>query len=166
MQKLILFITILIFATEFTYSQKISSISSEATANLIFPISLKAGTGDLDFGEIILTGLPIIETIKPKFGKEFIIQGQKGRNVTVYYNKVRLDNYEWASKFNGKFGKLKFYPDVILSNNRQLKNGDNIRLKTVGAIGEARIFVGGKIKINATQPIGNYRGLFIVSVAY
>ena len=166
MQKLILFIAILIFSSEFIYSQRTSTISGEATANLIYPISLKAGMGDLDFGEIILTGVPIVKSIKPKAGKEFIIQGQKGRSVTVYYNKVPLDNYEWASKFNSKFGRLEFYPNVILENNRRLKSGDNINLKTVGSLGEARIYVGGEIKINATQPIGDYRGLFIVSVAY
>ena len=165
MQKLILFIVI-IFLSEFIYSQNTSTISGEATANLIYPISLKAGMGDLDFGEIILTGLPIVKSIKPKAGKEFIIQGQKGRSVTVYYNKVSLDNYEWASKYNGKFGRLIFYPNVILENNRQIKSGDNINLKTTGSLGEARIYVGGKIKINATQPIGNYKGLFIISVAY
>lgn len=165
MQKQILLISILIFTTGFLYSQKTSSVSAEATANLIYPISLKAGAGDLDFGEIILTGLPIIESIKPRRGKEFIIQGQKGRSVTVYYKKVLLNNYEWALKFNGKFGRLVFYPNVVLGNNK-FHNGNNVLLKTVGSIGETRIYVGGKIKIRATQPIGNYRGLFIISVAY
>jgi hypothetical protein len=166
MQKQILFILFLIITSRVIYSQNISSISADATANLIYPISLQAGAGDLDFGEIILTGLPIVESIKPKVGKEFIIQGQKGRSITIYYKKVPLDNYEWALKFNGKFGRLVFYPEVVLYNNRKLNSGDNIFLKTTGAIGEARIYVGGKIKISATQPIGNYRGLFIISVAY
>ncbi len=164
--KKLLFAIIIIFISGFNYSQTTSFINAEASANLIYPISLKAGAGDLDFGEIILTGLPILEIRKPKNGKEFIIQGQKGRNVTVYFSNVILNNYEWAARFNGKFGRLKFISDVISADNKQLRSGSSIILKSNGTIGEQKIYVGGKIKIRAKQPIGSYRGLFVISVAY
>ncbi len=165
MQKLF-YLIIIIFSSGINYSQTTSFVSADASANLIYPISLKAGTGDLDFGEIILTGLPINEVRKPKDGKEFIIQGQKGRSVIVYFSNVVLNNYESASELNSKFGRLRFLPNVITDNNRKLQSGDSIILKANGAIGERKIYVGGKIKIRAKQPIGNYRGLFVISVAY
>ncbi len=166
MQKPFLFILFLLIIPCNIFGQKLTTTSGGITANLIYPISLKSGAGNLDFGEIILTGLPIIEKIKPKAGKEFIIQGQKGRSVTVYYKNVSLFNYEWASKFGGKFGRLKFFPKVVNYNNKMIRNGESIFLKANGSIGEAKIYVGGKIKIRANQPIGVYRGSFVISVAY
>lgn len=140
--------------------------TSSASANLVLPLSIEAGNGDLDFGEIILTGSSFQKTIIPKNGKEFIITGQPRRAVTVIFDNVELNNLAWLSKNHGKAGNLIFYPNLLLDNSVQVNSGGNLTLRLNGLAGEIKLNVGGSIKINSEQPIGNYEGLFIISVTY
>jgi len=165
MQK-ILFVILLCFPFYNLFSQGNSSSSARATANLIVPLSIKAGKGDLDFGEIILTGLPIAETILPPNGKEFIVSGQKGRLVTVMFDKVKLNNSRWLNNTKSVYGELYFIPKMLTSDGVAISSGKSILLKPNNLIGEVKLFVGGTINIEATQTIGDYEGLFTISVAY
>ncbi len=164
--KNILFVLLICFPFQKILSQENTSTSGEASVNLIVPLSIKSSIGDLDFGEIILTGLPIVETILPRNGKKFVITGQLGRIVTIIFNDVVLDNSQSSLNLNGTFGELFFQPTIITSDRVAISNGRSIFLKPDGLIGKIELLVGGSINIDEDQPIGDYEGLFTLSVAY
>ena len=120
----------------------------------------------MDFGEIILTGLPITETIFPHNGKEFIVTGQKGRMVTIMFNDVKLNNSQWLNNKKLVYGELNFIPSMLTEEGEIVASGKSILLKPNNLIGEIKLYVGGSINIEATQSVGDYEGLFAISVAY
>ncbi len=166
MLKEIKILFILLLLSTLIYAQDTGYLSGSAAVNLVMPLSIESGAGDLDFGEILVTSSTSKETIKPRNGKEFIVKGEAKRNVSVVFNNVELTNLAWLSGRNGTPGYLTFIPDVILGNNKKVKSGDNVLLNQVGLSGETRIFVGGSITVKKNQPVGDYEGLFVISVAY
>ncbi len=156
---------ILLFSLN-SYAQSIGYQTGTASANLILPLSIETGIGDLDFGEIIVNGTSSRERILPKNGKEFIVKGEASRNITVIFNDVELTNHLWLSNNSGENGKLVFVPDVVLENSQSVESGDNVILKPNGLIGEVKFHVGGIIDVDATQPLGDYEGVFVISVFY
>jgi len=165
MPKLIFSLSFLIYFQFTSYAQQ-GYISGSSSVNLIMPLSIKAGNGDLDFGEIFVTGAQSIEKINPKNGKEFIVIGNPGRHVSVVFGNVELNNYQWASIFGGELSILNFSPQVITQNLSIVTSGENLVLLQNGLIGEVKLFVGGSITIQPNQPIGDYEGLFVLSVSY
>lgn len=140
--------------------------SGTATVNLIMPLSIEAGNGDLDFGAIIYTGSPSTEVITPQNGKTFIVKGHIGRNISVVFNDVELTNYQWASNNSSELGTLRFIPEVMVENSSIISSGENLILQPQGLIGELKLNVGGSINLDANQPFGDYKGLFVISVSY
>lgn len=140
--------------------------SGSATANLLMPLSIEAGNGDLDFGEIIISDSPRREVLNPTNGKEFIVKGEANRSVTVIFDNVELNNYEWISLTGGESGNLEFIPDVRVNNSQFINSGEEVILDKIGLIGELKLNVGGSIDIQSKQPSGEYKGLFIISVTY
>lgn len=140
--------------------------SGSASANLIMPLSVESGAGDLDFGDILVSGSGSRETISPMNGKEFIVKGELKRNISVVFNDVELTNHLWLSKNNGVSGSLTFLPQVTLSNSANIKSGDTVILEPNGLIGETVLHVGGAIDIKPNQPVGDYEGIFVISVSY
>ncbi|MCB9220094.1 MAG: DUF4402 domain-containing protein [Ignavibacteriales bacterium] len=152
---------------QISHAQSTGYVAGGASANLITPLSIEAGSGDLDFGDILVSGKASKETIQPKSGKEFIVKGQPNRNISIAFNNVELNNYLWVSNNSGKSGTLKFTPNVVLKNKtKALKSGDNLILQPNGLIGEIKLNVGGSISISPNQPVGDYEGTFTVSVSY
>jgi len=145
---------------------QVTSTSARGIANLIVPLSIKPVSGDLDFGEIILTGTPATESILPKDGKLFEITGHPNRFVTITFDKVKLDNSQWVAVYGGNTGTLIFYPDIETDNGTKIHSGDSKRLISYGLLGKLNLWVGGSINIAANQPQGDYRGLFVISVSY
>ncbi len=148
------------------FGQTTAYQSGTASANLIMPLSIEAGNGDLDFGDILVTNSTRQETIRPENGKEFVVRGQANRNVTVVFSKIKLDNFKWVSNHSGESSTLTFTPEVLQKNSQKVKSGDNLILKPEGLIGEIKFNVGGSIKVKSNQPEGDYDGLFIISVSY
>ncbi len=166
MKKLSFVILILsLFLTEHLFSQ-VTSTSARGIANLIVPLSITPVSGDLDFGEIILTGTPTTESILPRDGKLFEIIGHPNRFVTITFDNVKLDNSQWVSIYGGNTGTLIFYPDVETDDGTKVYSGDSKRLVRYGLLGKLNLWVGGSINIAANQPQGDYRGLFVISVSY
>ncbi|MBK7107215.1 MAG: DUF4402 domain-containing protein [Ignavibacteriae bacterium] len=161
-----IFIVFTLISLTSLFAQQTGYISGNASANLIQPLSIEAGSGDLDFGEIIVSGSSFIEKIEPNFGKQFIVTGHPGKNITVRFSSVELTNYDWASNFGGNFGTLIFTPNVETKNSQKILDGNTLPLAQNGLIGELQIFVGGEIYINPKQEIGDYVGLFVLSVTY
>lgn len=73
MQKVI-YIVIIVFISKFSFAQSNGYTTANASVNLIMPLSIEAGSGDLDFGEIILTGSELSEKLNPKNGQEFLTE--------------------------------------------------------------------------------------------
>ena len=164
--KIIIIVILSLVNFVVVYSQQTGYISGNASANLIQPLSIEAKSGDLDFGNIIVTESNYSAKIEPKLGKLFVVTGHPGKNITVRFNSVELTNYEWASKYNGKLDRLTFIPKVELKSTQQISDGTNIPLIKNGQKGELQIFVGGEINIKPKQEVGDYTGLFILSVTY
>jgi hypothetical protein len=161
-----IFIILILLSFSNYFAQRNGYVSGDANVNLIVPLSVKAGSGDLDFGEIIVTGSAFTEKIEPFSGKQFIVIGHPGRNITIRFNSVELTNYQWASLNGRKYGMLTFMPKVITKNSQSVTDGSTFTLIKNGLVGELQLYVGGEIAINPKQQIGNYEGLFILSVAY
>ncbi len=159
---------IFIFSVSFSVSlyAQFTNVTGKAFVNLIAPLSITAVSGDLDFGEIILTGSAQTKKIPPRAGELFLITGHPSKYVTISFNNVQLDNYQWALATGGKTGKMIFKPKVILNNGKVIKSGDSEKLIKNGGLGKLNVWVGGKIRIKRNQPQGDYIGLFVISVSY
>ncbi len=166
MKSSTLIILFSLIITGFPIAQQTGYTSGSASVNLILPLSITAGNGDLDFGEIFVTSTGSLETIEPFSGKEFIVRGNPGRTISVMFDKVELNNYQWVSTSGGEISTLTFIPNVIEENSTTIQSGDNLTLRQNGLIGEVKLYVGGSIYIQPSQPIGDYEGLFVLSVSY
>lgn len=150
--------------------------------NISIPISLsisngpiiKEVSGNLDFGDVYsLTSIQTL-TRDPEFGVLFEVNGKARSRVSVNYSStVPLDNSNWVSVNSGATGSIVFTPNVMhtsrnptYTNPRNLRNGRRIRLRNVNGIGKLFIWVGGDMEIKANQEIGDYEGIFNITVAY
>jgi len=161
-----IFILILISGTSIISQSVFTSQYASASAILVVPLSITATIGDLDFGEIILTGVPTIQRKSPRDGKLFVVSGHPNRNVTFTFNSVVLDNLAWVANAVGKVDNLEFIPNIQLDSGTKVRNGDSHTLRLVKGIGRLNVWVGGAIKISATQKNGDYTGRFTLSVTY
>jgi len=167
MKKLFLISLIILSATPAIFSQTVfESQNAEAYANLIVALSVTPTSGDLDFGEIILTGSPYSPAIGPKSGKLFVVNGHPARNITVTFNDIILDNNLWVAATGGAPGLLTFTPDVELDDATNVTSGSSHTLVLTGGVGEILFWVGGSISIAGTQAHGDYLGLFTLDVSY
>ena len=166
MLKEIKILLLFLIISSINFAQSTGYQSGSAGVNLVMPLSIQSGSGDLDFGEILVTNSTSKETIIPRNGKEFIVKGEARRNISVVFNDVELNNLLWLSNRSGTAGTLTFIPNVTLENSKKIKSGANIVLNQVGLIGEVKFLVGGSITIRKNQPAGDYEGLFIISVTY
>ena len=163
--KNILFFFIIIFSN--INSQTVwSSQNATASAYLVVPLSITATIGDLDFGEIILTGSPTSIEITPRDGKLFVVTGHPNRNVTFTFENVLMDNNAWAVSTGGRVDNLTFIPFVELDDGTSINSGDSKPLVLSGNVGKLNVWVGGKIEIAAKQEIGDYVGRFTLIVNY
>lgn len=150
-----------------SFAQRVSQTESAlASAYFLLPLSITATAGELDFGEIILTGSNFTTSINPFSGKIFIVNGQPGRDIMIGFSSSILNNNNWVSSYGGQLGSLEFNPDVRLSNNNIVLSGDTQTLIFSSGIGELVLNVGGSIDIQSNQPTGNYEGQFTITVAY
>ncbi len=74
---------LVIIISSFVLGQ-VASADAVVTVNMISPLSIATGAGNLDFGEIVLAGSPVTKTIQPTNGQVFNITGQP--NLAFYGN--------------------------------------------------------------------------------
>ncbi len=159
-------IVLLISGTSIISQSVFSSQNASASAILVVPLSITATLGDLDFGEIILSGVPTVQRKSPREGKLFVVSGHPNRNVTFTFNSVTLDNRAWVANSIGKIDNLKFVPNIELDSGTKIRSGDSHSLRFIKGIGRLNVWVGGAIKISATQKNGDYMGRFTLNVSY
>lgn len=156
---------ILIILTSTAISQ-VTSTDAVVTVNMLSPLAITAGAGNLDFGEIVMAGSPVTKTIQPVDGKAFNITGQPNLHITITYNSVTLTNSQWVSLYGGTIGSFTFTPNVQTSDFKKVRSGKQYKLSNKGTIGTLDLIVGGTINVAANQPQGDYTGLFTITVSY
>lgn len=147
-------------------SGQIASTTAAGRANVIQPLSITSTGGELNFGEIILTGSTSAHQITPAQGQQFRILGNPGRSVSITFNQINLSNLGWVSLNGGTIGSLTFEPLVVSSSNSPIISGNFYPLQTSGSIAILDLRVGGLITVSSSQPQGDYTGLFTISVSY
>ena len=151
--------------SSYLFSQP-SSQSANASIFLLAPISITPSVGDLDFGEIILTGSAFPVNMGPKSGKLFVVEGTAGRSVSIFFNSILIDNAVWVGIFGGTLDNMTFSPIVWLDDDTPVDSGDSQTLVDDSGTGKLNLWVGGSISIAAAQAHGDYTGLFTVTVSY
>ena len=151
--------------TSYSFSQPVSQ-SAGASIFLLSPISITPSSGDLDYGEMILTGSPFTEIKTPAGGKLFIVNGTATRSVSITFSSINIDNWVWVITYGGTNGQITFTPDVELDDGTNVTSGDLFPLPNVLGVGELKVWVGGSLDIAAAQPIGDYTGQFTITVSY
>lgn len=159
MKKLVKFLAILMFFSVATnYAQ---SATVPVTANILAALSIQHISGNLDFGNIVVTGSPQTPQKTPDNGAVFEVTGNNNTSVTVTFNNVTLSN--------GSSGTMTFTPNVehTTTNNYSgattVTSGNQITLTSGG---KAWLWVGGSLSVAANQEPGSYSGNFTISVAY
>lgn len=162
----LLFIAILFVVFSFAAMGQTASTTASGTVNIIQPLSITSTGGNLDFGDIILTGSTTTYQIFPTQGQYFQIMGHPGRSISIIFNSINLSNAIWVGLNGGTVGNLLFIPVVVNSQNEPITSGNFYPLLVNGMMGILDIRVGGSISIMTNQPHGDYIGTFTVSVSY
>jgi hypothetical protein len=164
----------LVIIIEINYAQNGSTISENINFTVVNGLSLKQIGGNIDFGEVIATDSKQWKTIKANNGARFVVTGFANRKVTINYTRrVTLNNSEWINKYGGNNGTMRFISHVrrtgnksTYTNPKRVRSGRRYRLENSNGIGKLYLWVGGRIRINANQPQGEYVGTFTITVAY
>ncbi|MEJ5351903.1 MAG: DUF4402 domain-containing protein [Melioribacteraceae bacterium] len=148
------------------------SASASVTANVITPITIIT-TGSIDFGDVIVMPNPYQVTKSPESGSRHEVQGNPNSSVTISFNPITLDNFNWVAQHGGTSGTITFIPEVKHTgtnpnyvNPITVTSGGVYQLTDVGGIGKLYLWVGGAINVNANQPVGYYTGTFVINVSY
>ena len=165
-----------LFAVVLTFSvfaQTTANSSATVTASLIKGLSISQVGGNLDFGEIMLTGSAQTPAIAPNNGASFEVIGHPGKNVTITFGTVSLTNDVWVTTNGGTNGSLQFTPSVTQTGSSSsytgpsaVTSGNVVPLVSVSGDGNLYVWVGGSLAIGSSQAQGDYTGTFTLSVAY
>ncbi len=173
MKLKIFLIWILIICTVSPLISQTVSTQGNASANLIKPLSITSFGGEINFGEIILTGSSFLQNLSPQQGKIFRVEGHPNRMTSITFNSVTLSNAGWVTTFGGTTGSLLFSPNVVhtaassvYENPVAVYSGNSYQLVNSGGTGLLYLWVGGSIDINSSQPQGDYTGTFNITVSY
>lgn len=162
----LIFVVILYFAFSFDAISQTASNTASGSVNIILPISITSIGGNLDFGEILLTGSSTVYQLLPAQGQYFQIMGHPGYSVSITFSQVDMSNAIWVSLYGGTVGNLIFTPVVVDSQNEPIVSGNFYPLTNNGSTGTLDVMVGGSINVSAIQPHGDYVGIFTISVSY
>lgn len=156
-----------------TANAQIFSSSAVARVNMIKPLSIVSIFDKINFGEIFVTGSAFTRTLDPSNGAVFRVEGHPNRNVIISYSFTNLNNAQWASEFGGTLGYLTYEPEVVHTGSsssynlpKPVSSGGSYQLVNSNGIGVLYLWIGGKIYINANQPIGDYEGTINITISY
>jgi hypothetical protein len=155
------------------FAQSSANASATVTANLKKGLSISNATGNLDFGEIILTGAAQTPSIAQASGVRFDVIGHPNKDVTVTFSGLNLNNDAWVTSNGGTNGTLAFTPSVDHTGNSStytpgtvVTSGNAVTLVNTTGNGRLYLWLGGSLAVGASQPHGDYTGSFTMNVAY
>lgn len=173
MKLLIKVLLIIVIPFSFNYSQKSSNAMAVVSAKLVKGLGTQTISGDLNFGDIVLSGSGSTVNKNPGEGMEIKITGHPGKNILMTFSPLEIDNYEWVSQNGGENGTLTFTPNIEQTSNNasyinavQVISGNSYTLPNINGEGGLYIWVGGNVQINDNQPAGNYSGTFQINISY
>ncbi len=166
-------VMLMLFINTNVYSQAKLNATANVRVSLVESLNLRTVQGNLDFGEIIQSGASSNLSITPNKGLLLEVNGSPGKNVFVNYSDVTLNNEQWTNSIGGEKGLMKFSPKVEhtkanmnYSDAAKISSGKAYPLEESSGDGLLYLWVGGKIHIAQSQPLGNYEGQFSVTVSY
>jgi len=169
----ILTIISMLCITTIVNSQAKQNAQVDVWITLTKGLNLRTVQGDLNFGEIIQTGVSSNLIITPSKGLVLEINGSPGRDVFVNYGNVTLDNENWTNGTGGVKGFMTFSPivehtkaNIIYSDAAPISSGNAYPLEESSGDGLLYLWVGGEIDVAHSQPSGDYEGQFTVTVSY
>ncbi len=166
-------IVLLFFLGANIFAQSSASATADVKVQLKKGLAISNLDGDLDFGEIVLTGSASTQTITPDAGVRFLVTGHPGKNVTVSFSNINLTNDAWVTANGGNNDVIPFTADVDetgdnsnYTNANNVNSGDQVALVNNNGVGNLYLWLGGSIAIRADQAQGDYTGTFTMTVAY
>lgn len=157
------------------YSQTWTAIAT-SSANVIRAVSITlTGSGNLDFGEVVVTPSSQQLNISNQNGQKFLVNGQEGRNVSITYpNSITISNANWVAINGGTNSTINFNANTLVStgvnvdyvNPVNVPSGSSINLAPLNSVGTLYLWLGGSLNIDANKPGGVYTGTFSISVSY
>jgi len=154
-------------------SQAKHNAQVDVRISLIKGLNLRTVQGDLNFGEIIQTGVSSNLIKIPGNGLVLEVNGSPGKNVFVDYGDVTLNNDNWANGSGGVKGMMTFSPiiehtkaNMTYSDATSISSGNAYPLRNSSGDGLLYLWIGGEIDVAQTQPSGDYEGQFTVTVSY
>ena len=148
--------------------------SSTIRASLVNGLSLGNSTGNLVFGDIILTSSGQTKAISPSSGVTFDVTGFPNKNITISFSNTSLTNNAWVTKNGGAKATVLFSPEIhhtegssnyttgiaiVSGNSVKLSNNDN-------GIGKLYLWLGGSLTVVKAQADGDYSGSFAINIVY
>jgi hypothetical protein len=140
------------------------SANSSATVSIYLTkgLSIENKDATIDFQDYVAAGKAGSATVAPgtTAGAKFLVTGEAGKNVTITYANVTLNNGT---------SNLTFEPNVDQTGNNSSYSGASDLLTNNSAPltgGELYLWIGGDISIPNTVTEGTYTGTFNFTVAY
>ncbi len=162
----------LIFA-QLTFAQDRAQGDVSVNATLVKGIQLNRSSGNLDFGEIILSPSSTSVRKSPDNGVVFVLNSHPNKSVSISFSSVTLSNTIWANENGGTPSSIMFTPEIVQTGNNsnfvdpiELLSGSSVIPPTSGGTAFMNIWVGGSLNILSNQPQGDYTGTFIISLTY
>jgi hypothetical protein len=163
---------VLVFSS-YTSAQNHSLANAPIKVTIIKGLNINLVNGDLDFGELVQSGISTKVTKTPDKGIYLEVNGHPGHDVVIDYNNTTLSNKPWSDSYGGTEGNLLFQPDVEYSNSEPdylhtnpVVGGNSYSLSNSIDKTNLHLWIGGEIDIPQNQPSGDYSGHFVVTVSY
>ncbi len=158
------YLLVLIFSSVTIFAQSSANASTTVKIQLKKGLTISNLNGDLDFGEVILTGNAQTETITPDAGVKFEVTGHPSKSVMVsYVADILTDGGSNTLTFNPDFKHT--LADPTYTSPADVTSGNSYLLTPSGGVGKLFLWLGGSIEVtNATE--ADYTGAFTVTVAY
>ena len=155
-------------------AQSTVKASATVSASLVNGLSLSNSTGNLTFGDIILTSSGQTKTISPSSGVAFDVTGFPNKNITISFSNISLTNDVWVTKNGGAKATLLFSPEIHHtegSNNYitgiSIVSGNSVKLANAeNGMGKLYLWLGGSLTAAEAQADGDYSGSFAIDIAY
>ena len=164
---------LVILPSFYIYAQNSNNAMAVVSARLIKGISTETISGDLNFGEIAVSNSNTTVNKNPDEGMEIKISGEPEKNIIMTFEPIEINNSQWVSQNGGEEGAIIFTPDIEQTsgsiaylNASPVISGNSYTLPNSNGEGEIYIWIGGNIRINDNQPVGNYAGTFQINISY
>ena len=146
--------------------------SANVSITIVKALQIEQIQGDLNFGELVQSGVSSKLQRTPDKGILFAVTGNAGKNVVVDYHNTLFNNRS-ASQNNSSQNSIQFIPEInttysnsSYSNAQSVINGSSYPLQNKDGFGVLYLWVGGEMDIDSKLASGDYTGEFAVTVSY